>query len=72
MAGSSAGLTTSVFPRIDSTLIGFQRRSFPAGARRAADNVGRPIRINGPGRQALRREIESYANNRPADRLLGF
>jgi hypothetical protein len=34
--------------------------------------VGRPIRINGPGRQALRREIESYANNRPADRLLGF
>lgn len=30
------------------------------------------IRLNGPGREALRREIESYANNRPADRLLGF
>jgi hypothetical protein len=30
------------------------------------------VRINGPGREALRREIESYANNRPADRLLGF
>jgi hypothetical protein len=30
------------------------------------------VRINGPGRDALQREIEGQINKRPADRLLGF